>query len=202
VIHEKWTDSPIPVWAADNQGFDPIMDSDRLLAVPPVMDLYMTHPGGVTFRGVSLKRLPAILTAGVDVEPTDSIIYCDFISKAYEYGGDDKVIMAFRYFGSDEQHLVRRAVTQILPATSAEDADERRRLYPHDLGPNSAGNPRLCRVKPKTHADFTYLRTYGYFIPDNPWDALVGLFIYGNPDTLASVRTLVEMFVASTRAST
>ena len=170
----------------------------RLLGDAPVLHLYRSHPGGIAFRGVSLDRLPKILSAGIDTEPTDSIIYCDFISKAHEYGGDAKAIMAFRYCGDDEQHVVRRAVTQILPTTDARDTAELRRLYPFEIDQPTPNTVTLCRVQPASPAEYNYLQTYGYFIPNDRWDALVGLLIYGDTDALTSARSVVDTF---TRAS-
>ena len=194
MIHEQWIDAPIPVWAANNDEFRSVTDGTELMGAPPVLDLYLRHNVAILFRGVSLERLPTVLAAGVDVEPTDSIIYGDFISKAYEYGGENKVIMAFRHSGPDMRPLVLPAVTQISPSTSASDAAEHRRVYPYELSPTAAGHPRLCRVQPQSAADLNYLGTYGYFIAGNPWDALVGLFVYGDAEALAGARRLVDEF--------
>jgi hypothetical protein len=36
------------------------------------------------FRGVAIDRLPVVLKTGVDVEPTDTVLFADFFDKAWE----------------------------------------------------------------------------------------------------------------------
>jgi len=47
------------------------------------------------FRGVSYDRLPQILDTGVDVVPRTERLFVGEYSKAWEYGGLPKVMMAF-----------------------------------------------------------------------------------------------------------
>ncbi len=50
---------------------------------------------GCSFRGVSIDRLVTVLNHGIDVLPTNAVIYTDCFDKAFEYGGWPKVVLAF-----------------------------------------------------------------------------------------------------------
>jgi len=148
----------------------------------------MVQHDGAAFRGVKLDRLPDILRAGVDVRPTDSTIYCADPEKAFGYGN---VLMAFRYRDEEGNYVLRSATSQIRPTTSTEEAAERRKLYPHVLDRYDDGIEKLCRVAPTSDARLSYLQDYGFFIPGSPWQALVGIFIYGDADALNAARQMI-----------
>lgn len=98
------------------------------------LDSFEVLNGCMDFRGVSYDRLPTILAAGIDVEPTTAPIFVSDFDKAWEYGDWPKVIMAF-----DGMHLdyTYRQITSDIPA------DEAARLmqeYPTRL-PDHSGAP-------------------------------------------------------------
>ena len=51
----------------------------------------------LAFRAVSIDRLEYTLKNGVDVNPTNSPIFCNGLEKAMEYGGWPKVVMGFNW---------------------------------------------------------------------------------------------------------
>ena len=167
------SDAPVPIWFAELAA-DPEVPE---IVDAPILELIKQH-GGLAFRGVSGSRLPTILRTGVDVEPADSVIYCDFTpDKAFEYGGPDKVMLVLRCCRSDKTPVLRRAVTQILPDTPPELVQEAEELYPYEIRRSDAGVTR-CRVLPESPARLEYLSVYGHFIDGDPWDALVGILVY------------------------
>ena len=89
--YEFWQHDPVPIWGVETEQdakFDPVVE--------PLLNLMVAHKG-VTMRGVAIDRLPTILSTGIDVDPTDRVIYCEIGDKAYEYGGFPKVVMVLRY---------------------------------------------------------------------------------------------------------
>src|SRR5690606_25473664 len=88
--------------------------------------------------------------------------------------------------------LVRRAVAEIGPDTPPADAQTTRELYPIVVGAPRAGFLDLCRVKPESVALLNYLRAYGHFIPSDPLEALIAIFVYGDSEGLAQVRELLQ----------
>jgi hypothetical protein len=87
----KVFDKPVLVWMISCS-----VPTD--LVAPPFdwVDLRELDPCLIAcaFRGVGVDRLGAVLRSGIDVEPSDSVIYVDFFDKAWEYGGMPKVILA------------------------------------------------------------------------------------------------------------
>jgi hypothetical protein len=159
----------------------------------PVLDLVKKHKG-LTFRGVGVERLATILSTGADVYPTDSIIYCGALEKASEYG---PLILAFRHRDEDGALVLQRAVATIRPETAAEEAAALRISHPHVLS-GSGEIIRVCRVQPEHQARLNYLRDFGYFVPGDPWRALVGMFLYGSGDELAEAGAVIDRFIKST----
>ena len=90
--YEFWQRDPVPIWGVEAHQGEAFAGFAE-----PFMDLIRANKGGVTMRGVEIGRLPTILSTGIDVDPTDGVIYCEVGDKAYEYGGFPKVIMVLRY---------------------------------------------------------------------------------------------------------
>ncbi|MDR7252259.1 hypothetical protein J2X46_001235 [Nocardioides sp. BE266] len=184
--YEQWTDVPVPIWAAEVTPDDRPDEVDDL-----TMSLMMANRG-VTYRGVNLDRLPVILEHGVDVEPTDAIIYCGPLEKAYEYGRLPKVVMVYRTADERGDVIVQPAVTTIHDITSPADAASRRRSHPHEMQ-RAEGSPIvLCRVAPESEAHYAYYRAYGRFIPGDPWDALIAILVFGDAEALSAARAVIE----------
>lgn len=188
--YEKYADLPVPVWGA-------VADTTRWGNAPnvldkPVIDYYRQ---GVLFRGTSLDRLPTILTTGVDVTPTDAIIYCAELEKAYEYGKGTRVIAAYRWGkpGPDgtKVRVMGRAIVHVFDDTSPETRAEYEISHPYVL-PTQPGAPQSrCRVEPETAARRGYLGPYGKYLTGDPFDALVAILIYGSPEGLADARAVL-----------
>lgn len=182
---------PVPTWNVEVNPDDP--HATPSLMDLPVRGLLKTHRG-LTFRGVGIDRLSTILATGLDVHPTDSVIYCDAIQKAIEYGD---VVMAFRHRDEDDNFVLSRAIVTINPETSIADAASRRLSHPHVLKDEN-GVVTLCRIEPEHQARINYLGAHGYFITGSPWDALVGLFLFGDAADHAAAGDSVHAHSATT----
>lgn len=190
----QWSTEPVPIWAADAGPSDVPNQFE-----PPVLDLLVDH-SGLVFRGVGLDRLPTILATGVDVSPTDSLIYCAEMDKANEYGDFPRVIMAFRYRDENKQTVLHRATATIFPFTSPDNAAELRALYPFETARRDDCTVHLSRINPTDTVRMNYARDHGHFLPGDPWRALVGLFVVADADGLAAAHETVRTALAVRRS--
>jgi hypothetical protein len=74
---------PVPVWYVE-EGHKPSLDDEPILALYRALQP-VNGKGWITFRGVPIDRLRAVVDNGVDVFPTDTTIFCADEDKAYEY---------------------------------------------------------------------------------------------------------------------
>lgn len=129
------------------------------------------------FRGVEINHLDDVLRYGIDVSPTDSVIYADFPDKALEYGGWPKLLMAF-----NAEHL-RWTFIEIAANSSEELKAQVFKEFPTML-PSSDGSrlwcTRLGTGDPRIAS--AYERSYAWWIPGDPWRALKALFILVRPE--------------------
>jgi hypothetical protein len=187
--YEFWQHDPVPIWGVETyqgEAFDVVAE--------PFINLLLANEGGVTMRGVEIGRLPTILSTGIDVDPTDGVIYCEFGDKAYEYGRFPKVILTFRYRDDAGRQVTFPVFRTVFSDSSRESVREARSLYPFELGRDDEARERRCRVQPESEAHANYLSAYGYFIPGNPWDALTAVFVFGTREHLDAARAVVETF--------
>jgi hypothetical protein len=130
---------------------------------------------GCIFRGVSIAQLEHVLRHGVDVSPTDSVIYADGIDKAWEYGGYPKLILAL------EQAKLERANQGVRPDTT----ESERRLIEYTRLP-----------EPVSEAQLAYAEAYGWWIPDDARGALRGLIIAYPDSDIQAVSVLIGVSAA------
>jgi hypothetical protein len=58
------------------------------------------------FRGIPLEACERVLMNGVDVVPTNSVIWANDLPKALEYGGENQLIMIFNRNGMRRSYLM------------------------------------------------------------------------------------------------
>jgi hypothetical protein len=127
-----------------------------------------------SYRGVPLSRLEAVAEAGIDVRPTDSVIWvADAMEKALEYGGNQsKAVLLL-----DHKRMARS--NRLLPpdAPPARVAEVEKAYGSPTILPNgSRFYSRLPVGDPsrgKSNED-----AYGWYIPESPFAALVGVVIF------------------------
>jgi hypothetical protein len=168
---------PIPVWYVE-EGHEPYFGD------APIMDLHqrlqpINGRCGIRFRGVPIDRLRAVVDNGVDVDPTDSPIFCDDEEKAFEYarpksGIDGPGLMYALHSGYLERTF------HALPAdASPEKIAEVQSIYPHRYE-DALGGLHFSRLADQNN--IAYEMAYGYWIPGNARDALLAIFLRGRMD--------------------
>jgi hypothetical protein len=172
------TDTPVPVWVttvdAEQWNYRPPIDDIDLLKS---FDLLERWP---TFRAVSCDRLPAILTAGIDAEPTTDPIYVGDFEKSWEYGGWPKVIMAL------DPRQLERTYREIPADTPPDDIARLMQDYPTRCDSENGGSIWLTRLQDSDpRATSAYEWQYGRWVPGNPVDALIAVFVF-MPEPAAS----------------
>jgi hypothetical protein len=172
VEFKQLTAEPVPVWvtAVDAKTYrrkPPITHCNLILSFE-VLRRY------VEFRAVGLDRLPAILTTGVDVEPTTAPIFVAEFDKACEYGDWPKVVMAF-----DGMRLQRTYREIVISDTTAEEITQLMVDYPTRIDDSASECLWLTRF-PQTdpRATSAYEREFARWIPGNPFDALLTVFVF------------------------
>lgn len=171
----KLTGTAVPAWTAsfDDQKhrfFLPADEDDLPITVP------FDPRKRPAYRGVSISRLPVILSTGIDVEPTTATIFTGDFQKATEYGGLPKVIMAL------DRKRLDRTYKKVPADTPADEIAELRRDYPNRLdGADCADDTSIWLTRlPADNpcAGAVEEKLYCRWIPGNPLDALVAVFVF------------------------
>jgi hypothetical protein len=81
----------------------------------------------LAYRACGLSRLRTLVETGVDLDESRPVISVGVFSKAWEYGGWPKLMLAYRWSGLGRICKVAR------PDTTVEQIGELRSLYPHEF---------------------------------------------------------------------
>lgn len=143
-----------------------------------LMELYPEKLVGVQFRGLSLDRLDCILETGIDVVPSDAVIYTSTAEKALEYGGDGpRCLVVLR---NDRIRPTHKIITADAPA---EEIERLRARYPTEVPMPDKGKIYFSRLSRDDRRLGTgYEHEYASWIPGDAKDALVAVVLVG-PDT-------------------
>lgn len=127
------------------------------------------------FRGVNIDRLPTVLAQGIDVTPTDAVIYAAEFDKAWEYADFPKVILALDPLKLD------RSFREV-PSTCKDDSLSRlQKIFPTELVSTDGKSlwlSKLSRDDPRVGTN--YEMAYAYWIPGNPFEALRAVLIFAD----------------------
>lgn len=123
-----------------------------------------------------MNSLPAVLQRGIDVSPTNAVIFVDHLEKALEYGGWPKVLMALKW------DSIKRTFKQMPIGSSQDEVEAVRREFPTvlELNDRSLWCTRLPEDHPRIATDYEI--AYARWIPGNPWDALRAIVLLGGPE--------------------
>jgi hypothetical protein len=165
------TTQPIPVLVVEHNEPDPkwlkdLANSHTIEnAVKDLLGLdYFRSVMGDGCRGVPFDRLGDVMAEGVDVRPTDSVIWVDHLDKAVEYGSEDGVvIMVF------DRAQLKPASIVFPKSTSEEELAHFANDYPTRVD-DYHGDILISRCGPKQ--DPGYGLIYGSWIQSNAFDAL------------------------------
>jgi predicted AAA+ superfamily ATPase len=152
-------------------GLKPPFESfEFLLGCDPEMPTRMFSSA---FRGVSIDRLAAVLEMGIDVQPTDSIIYVSDFDKAWEYGGVPKVILEL------DRSFLHSTYREIPSDTVAADIADLQKHFPcveKSRDGSKLWLSRLAENDPRRNN--AYEINYAKLIPENARHALKAIFIF------------------------
>jgi hypothetical protein len=149
-----------------------LKDAARL-AEPDVSFLDLA---GCGFRGVSLDRFKVVLSTGIDVEPTNAIIYVDGFDKALEYGGWPKVVIALR---TDQLDATFREVAADTPPTQLAELGH---VFGTKLLSADGSMLWLSRLDAEDSRVTTdYEVAYARWIPGDALGALAAVFVLVHP---------------------
>jgi hypothetical protein len=110
----------------------------------------------------------------VDVEPTTAPIFVSDFDKAWEYGGWPKVVMAF-----DGMCLQRTYREIVISETTAEQITKLMVDYPTRIDDLAGERLWLTRFpQTDTRATSPYEREFARWIPGNPFDTLLTVFVF------------------------
>ena len=133
-------------------------------------------------RGTCYDNIQTVLNTGVDVVPSNSPIFCTpYSDKAMEYGWDDRnntnrIILLFYDSGKLE-----RTFKEISSDTPKCEIEELIQLYPtieYSRDGNRIWLSRLQKNDTRRTTDYEY--QYAYWIPEDPFNALVWVLLLGS----------------------
>ncbi len=171
------TQLPVPIWQVemDFPGEHQLPSFDLLGFL---IELQKEHPDsklilGCDYRGVPYEKLTQVLKSGVDVEPTDSHIYVDFIDKAWEYGGWPKIILAF------DTDSLKHTYVETTFDINPDEMNRLKVIYPSSLISKNGKSVWLSRLpEGDPRIASTYETQYARYIPGNPFDALRYVLVF------------------------
>jgi hypothetical protein len=187
-VNELLMQTSVPFWLVDDGGSKPsIMDGWDADLYPQVDPTEFQNTPRPLFRGVAPDRFFAVMTTGVDVDPTDAPIYCSDFDKAWEYGGTSMSKGLRLVYALDSTKLERTFRTLRLDAAPSE-IDEVRQTYPHQHVEHegSLWFSRIDRYFPG------YEIPYAYWVPGNAKDALTVVFLLGGEQWRKFTEALIE----------
>lgn len=178
MTYQHVTDHPVPIWFG-------VVETDTLHSPPERftklsrLDLELLR---CDFRSVSIDRLDTVLATGIDVHPTDAVLFANTFDKAWEYGGFPKVMLALEIKGMSRTWKKR-------PSDAPEaELDELRKQYP-TVVERADGEElwfsRLPEHDPRVATP--YETAHGRWIPGDPFDVLRAILIFGQEPELAKL---------------
>lgn len=172
-----------PTWLIQvpNEGFDlrPSRDyQDFIMRLDPMLMV-------AKYRAVNFSRLSTVLKSGIDVEPTDSVIYADEFEKAWEYGAWPKVVLAF------DCGRLQRTFREVPSDTSPDELAVLSRTFPTKLRSKNGTKLWLSRLSeddPKLASGYEI--AYAWWTDEDPFDALKGIFVFWRPKDAQAIEHL------------
>ena len=169
MFHQLLMD-PVPLWLGRLTEAQaerrPPLDLDCLMELDRDM-------AGCEFRGINVDRLATVLATGIDVEPSDAVIYANSFDKAWEYGDFPKVVLALR------PEALERTYRQIPADTPPEELSVIQERFP-TVVPSVDGGHLWCSRLPAddTRVTTPYEAEYAWWVPGNPFAALYSVLVF------------------------
>jgi len=168
--------APCPVLMRPGQTAETIADDLATLSMCYGIEVIRAGKRLLQYRGVALNRLPTILRTGVDTEPAHGVFWSsDRIGKALEYGGRDKVLLVF------DPRRLRPASIVLDGECPREERCEVERMYPTVVW-ETGQSTKLSRLPASEYHGGIGYDHYAYWIPDDPFDALMLIIAVAPPE--------------------
>lgn len=190
--------TPVPIWHLiedDDASFlkrNADAANDVLTAVFSPLDglVAATDRTWIAYRGVPIDKLSAVLINGVDKDPTDAVIYCDSEpEKALEYAAPAWGVTGEGLLYALDGEYLQKCFAHVSEGASPHEVDEARKTYPYQ-SPSPDGGYFFAR-----NENFSpgYDTEYGFWIPDNARDALLGVFVRGHrEEAMEAITTALD----------
>ena len=165
---------PVPLVAIEHDSMEAMRDSEILKAVQGMLGKIgnvILRPG---YRAVGLDRLQYVLERGVDVDPIDAVIWVNFLDKALEYGGTEKLVLVF-----DPKQL-DTTFREVRAGSPPEELAVLSMRYPTKL---TSEDGEMCWFSRLSATDKPITSAHevdsARWIPTDPWVALRLLLVVG-----------------------
>jgi len=179
------SDNPRPLWLVSLPDSEVSSTSnyqnDSLLAQ---LSLFYHR---CAFRGVDAAKLRRVLDHGVDVDPTDSVIYVDGFDKALEYGEWPKLVIALR---SDALEATFREVPVNSRTEHLVELEQRFPTALRSVDGQSLWMSRLPATDPRVGSPYEV--EYARWIPGDAKAALAAVFILVRPQDVQEIGPFLE----------
>jgi hypothetical protein len=133
------------------------------------------------FRGVSVDRLSIVLRQGIDIHPTDGVIFAALPDKAIEYGAWPKILLAL------DRDSLSPTFKEISTNSSEEAIQSVRRDFPNlvrSIDGSKLWCTRFSKDDPRIATDYEI--GYAWWIPGDPLAALKAVFVLLRPEDSAT----------------
>jgi len=154
------------------------------------LDMYFSDLLGISpfYRCVNINCLSNVLNNGIDVSPNTSVFYAtEHIDKAFEYGGDPKLLLILDAKSLEQTYMEVRGDTRSAQIDEYDfDEDELgklRGIYPTEIKSVDGSRiwfSRLDKNDPRVAS--SYEREYAKWIPKNHRECLKGIIIFHSSD--------------------
>ena len=167
------TKDPVPVFVLNMEGDIGLVNcSNSFALLDAASDMCGTQFCQYLFRGVAGAKLKNILTHGIDVTPTDSVIFCNTFEKAFEYGDFPKGIIAL------DPNCLDRTFRETEFNIPDEEVAALRKTFPTMLISEDGKKRWFSRLpEDDRRIALDYETVYAKWIPGDPKEALKAVFL-------------------------
>ena len=151
--------------------------------------------GWACIRCVDPERLPVILRQGCDVEPPNAVMWVDkYPDKALEYGGDESKVMLVI-----SGKLTEASYIEVGADMDAAELNSLKLTYP-TTEPSRDGTKLWLSRLPENDRRVAspYESEHGRWIPGDPFEALLGVFVLGR--NMNEISAQIRHHVAACKA--
>jgi hypothetical protein len=178
---EKLFEKPVPLWLVDIPSGDHFRSPGKMDWTQCGSSLRWSN-----FRSVEAEKLPTVLRNGIDVEPTNGVIYVGPFDKTWEYGGFPKLTLALDF------NKLSRTFREVPASLSANELEILQQRFPtmiKSLDGTKLYLSRLSEDDRRLNTDYEW--AYARWIEGDPFEALRALFIFVRPEDKPRLASII-----------